>query len=338
MKPPSQSVPKRRRLSFDDVVAGVLAGDRAVLGQAITLIESQRPAHRQQAQEVLQRLLPDTGQAHRIGITGVPGVGKSTFLENLGMRLVDAGRQVAVLAVDPSSSLSGGSIMGDKTRMERLANHPKAFIRPSPSSGSLGGVARKTRETMLLCEAAGFDVVFVETVGVGQSEAMVAEMVDTVLLLLLPGGGDELQGIKRGLLELVDLIAINKADGASLAAARKTRSHYLAALKYVRSGHAQGAPPVHLISGLEGTGLEKLWQGIETLHQGAAADGSLKRRRQEQQRHWMWSLVEEELLMSFRCDPAVASNLAALEAQVVAGTLPPTAAALELLRLHRRGD
>lgn len=338
MKQPPTSVPKRRRLSTDDFVAGVLAGDRAVVGQAITLIESRRPAHREQAQDVLTRLLPHTGSAQRIGITGAPGVGKSTFLENLGMRRVDAGHRVAVLAVDPSSSLSGGSILGDKTRMERLANDDRAFVRPSPSSGSLGGVARKTRETMLLCEAAGFDVVFVETVGVGQSEAMVAEMVDAVVLLLLPGGGDELQGIKRGLLELVDLIAINKADGTSLPAARQTRSHYLAALKYVRSGHAQEAPPVHLISGLEGTGLDDLWEFLAAHRRRATADGSLERRRKEQQRHWMWSLVEEELLMSFRRHPEVASHLAALEARVVAGILPPGAAALELLRRYRRGD
>lgn len=325
---------RRHRPSTDDYVQGVLAGDRALLGQAITLIESRRFEHRQQAQEVLAQLLPETGTAHRVGITGVPGVGKSTFLENLGTRLVERGHRVAVLAVDPSSSVSGGSILGDKTRMERLAHHPRAFVRPSPSSGSLGGVARKTRESLLLCEAAGFDVVFVETVGVGQSEAMVAEMVDSVLLLLLPGGGDELQGIKRGLLELVDLIAINKADGGSLAAARKTRTHYLSALKYVRPGRSQHGAPVHLVSSLEGSGLDGLWQHLEDRQRRVRASGALAQRRSEQQRHWMWALVREELLTSFKHHPAISSRLAAVEALVVEGKLPPTAAALELLQRY----
>lgn len=317
---------------------GVLDGDRALLGQAITLIESRRSDHRAQAQEVLSRLLPETGKAHRVGITGVPGVGKSTFLETLGSRLVDKGHRVAVLAVDPSSSLSGGSILGDKTRMERLAHHPRAFVRPSPSGGSLGGVARKTRETLLLCEAAGFDVVFVETVGVGQSEAMVAEMVDSVLLLLLPGGGDELQGIKRGLLELVDLIAINKADGDAVAAARKTRTHYLAALKYVRPGRSQLGAPVQLISSLEGTGLDDLWLKLEDRMRRTRASGDLLRRRREQQRHWMWSLIEDELLTSFKGHPDVAGRLAEVEAAVIEGRQPPTAAALDLLRCFRPRD
>lgn len=334
MKDSVSGSPRRRRLSTEQYVEGVLAGERAVLGRAMTLVESRRPEHRGQAQEVLARLLPHTGKALRVGITGVPGVGKSTFLENLGMRLVQRHHRVAVLAVDPSSTVSGGSILGDKTRMLELGQHGDAFVRPSPSGGTLGGVARKTREAMLLCEAAGFDVVFVETVGVGQSEAMVAEMVDCVLLLLLPGGGDELQGIKRGLLERVDLIAINKADGASMAAARKTRTHYLSALKYVRPGRSQHGAPVHMVSSLEGTGLDELWLHLQDLHRRASASGALAERRSEQQRHWMWSLVEEELLTAFRRHPDVARHLQAAEDDVVAGRRPPTAAALDLLRRY----
>lgn len=325
--------PKRRPgLRVEDYVGGVLDGDRAVLGRAITLVESRHPRHRQQAQEVLTGLLPHTGKAHRLGITGVPGVGKSTFLENLGMRLIDRGHRVAVLAVDPSSTVTGGSILGDKTRMQRLGQHRGAFVRPSPSGGTLGGVARKTRETLLLCEAAGFDVIFVETVGVGQSEAMVADMVDSVLLLLLPGGGDELQGIKRGLLERVDLIAINKADGTSLAAARKTRTHYLAALKYVRPGRSHHGAPVHLVSGLQGTGIDELWAHLDDVHRRARASGTLDQRRSKQQRHWMWALVEDGLLSAFQGHDEVARLLPRLEREVEAGTVPPSAAAMELLK------
>jgi LAO/AO transport system kinase len=240
--PPSDApkpLPRRRTLSLDDYVSGVLAGDRAVLGRAISLVESNARAHHDLAQDVLIRLLPHTGKAHRVGVTGVPGVGKSTFIEALGTNLTQAGHRVAVLAVDPTSERTKGSILGDKTRMVTLSQNPSAFIRPSPSSGSLGGVGRKTRETMLLCEAAGFDIVLVETVGVGQSETMVADMVDFFLVLMLPGAGDELQGIKRGILELADMIAVNKADGSGDKAAERARREYATALELMH-GHASG--------------------------------------------------------------------------------------------------
>ena len=319
---------RRRELSVDDYERGVAGGDRTVLGRAITLVESRRADHREAAQELLTRLLPKTGGALRVGVTGVPGVGKSTFLERLGTRLTAAGRRVAVLAVDPSSPLSRGSILGDKTRMPGLAADRRAFIRPSPSGGSLGGVARKTREAMLLCEAAGYDVVFVETVGVGQSEAVVAGMVDLLLLLLLPGAGDELQGIKRGILERVDMVAVNKADGGNLAAARKARTYYLAALRYLRSGER---PKVMTVSGREGTGLEELWRTIEEHRRDRAASGELDRRRRDQRRQWMWSAVEDELWGSLRRHPAVTALLPELERRVIDGEIAPTLAARRLL-------
>ena len=237
-------------------------GNRGLLARAITLVESQRPRHQQQAQELLQLLLPQAGAAHRIGVTGVPGVGKSTFLERFGMQLLEHGHRVAVLAVDPSSSLNGGSILGDKARMHHLAQHANAFIRPSPSGNTLGGVARRTRESMMLCEAAGFDVVLVETVGVGQSETMVAQMVDFFLVLMLPGAGDELQGIKKGILELADVIAVNKADGDNQVKARIAVRDYSATLHYLRARSAHWQPSAMAVSGLEGVGLDELWQLI----------------------------------------------------------------------------
>ncbi len=326
---------RRRELSVDDYERGVLAGDRTVLARAITLVESHRADHREAAQELLTRLLPATGGGQRIGVTGVPGVGKSTFLERLGSELVARGRRVAVLAVDPSSTLSGGSILGDKTRMRSLAADRRAFIRPSPSGGSLGGVAQKTREAMLLCEAAGYDVVFIETVGVGQSEAVVAGMVDFLLLLLLPGAGDELQGIKRGLLERVDMVAVNKADGDHLAAARKAKAYYLSALKYLRPGgpasRGEWRPPVVTVSAREGTGFGELWAKIEEHRQLGSASGELERRRCDQRRAWMWSAVEDQLLGSLRCHPEVRALLPELERRVTAGELAPTRAARRLL-------
>lgn len=326
----------RRRLTVDDYAAGIATGDRAVLGRAITLVESRRADHREQAQELLTRILPRTGGAHRVGVTGVPGVGKSTFLESLGTLLTDRGRRVAVLAVDPSSSLSGGSILGDKIRMERLAADSRAFIRPSPTAGSLGGVARKTREAMLLCEAAGYDVIFVETVGIGQSETVVAGMVDFLLLLLLPGAGDELQGIKRGILEVVDMVAVNKADGDAVAAARKARSYYLAALRYLRPEGPLGRPPVVACSGREGTGLEDLWAGVEEHRRRSVESGDLERRRRDQRQQWMWSVVEDELMGSFRGDPRVGELLADLERRVIAGEIAPAQAARRLLAAYGR--
>ncbi|MCP3957527.1 MAG: methylmalonyl Co-A mutase-associated GTPase MeaB [bacterium] len=321
-----------RHLEIDDYVRGVTEGDRAVLGRAITLVESNRPDHQEQAQELLSRLLPRTGKALRVGVTGVPGVGKSTFLDALGTLLTGQGRRIAVLAVDPSSSVSGGSILGDKTRMESLATDARAFIRPSPSGGSLGGVARKTRESILLCEAAGYDVVFVETVGVGQSETLVAGMVDSVLLLLLPHAGDELQGIKRGILELVDLVAVNKADGERLGAARKARQQYLSALKFVRPASPAWRPTVLTVSARDGTGLEELWRKIEEHRATLEGSGELGTKRREQRLRWMWALVEEEVLGSFRRDPRVAEMLGEMERRVVAGEITPTQAATRLLR------
>ena len=323
-----------RGLQIDDYVRGVTRGDRAILGRAITLIESNRADHQEKAQELLTRLLPSTGNALRVGVTGVPGVGKSTFLDGLGTLLTSRGLRVAVLAIDPSSSVSGGSILGDKTRMERLACDPQAFIRPSPSGGSLGGVARKTRETILLCEAAGYEVVLVETVGVGQSEILVAGMVDSVLLLLLPNAGDELQGIKRGILELVDVVAINKADGERVAAARKARQQYLAALKFVRPQSPSWSPPVLAISARDGSGLDALWQQIEEHRRVLSESGEIESKRQSQRLQWMWAMVEEELLGAFHKDPNVVGGKASLEQQVMAGEITPTLAATRLLRLR----
>jgi LAO/AO transport system kinase len=266
---------RRRELSTHDYVAGVRAGDRTVLSRAITLVESAKPEHRARAQAVLLELLPSTGRARRVGVTGVPGVGKSTFVDALGTLLTGRGRKVAVLAVDPSSARTGGSVLGDKTRMARLAADPAAYVRPSPTGGTLGGVARATRETMLLCEAAGFDAVLVETVGVGQSETVVAGMVDFFLALMLPGAGDELQGIKKGLLEVADLIAVNKADGDDLLRARQAVRHYRDALRIVEPGSPGWRPPVLAVSALTGAGLPEPGTGTgEEMVIGASAPGS----------------------------------------------------------------
>lgn len=325
--------PRRQRPTVDELEAGVLRADRAAMGRAITLLESSRPADRERAGKLLRRLMPRSGGAHRVGVTGVPGVGKSTFLEALGTRLLDAGRRVAVLTVDPSSAVSGGSILGDKTRMAALSTHENAFVRPSPTGGSLGGVARKTRESMLLCEAAGYDVVFVETVGVGQSETVVAEMVDTVLLLLLPGGGDELQGIKRGILELIDVVAVNKADGDAVTAAREARVEYESGLRMIRPADGEWTPPVMACSAKTGDGLDEVWSAIEDHRRALESTGALDERRREQQWRWMWSQVEERLLDAFRRDPRVGARLAELEPAVRRGETPPSLAADELLAL-----
>ena len=302
------------------------------------LIGGSRADHRSLAQALLELLLPATGKALRVGLTGVPGVGKSTFLESLGLQLVATGQKVAVLAIDPSSSLSGGSILGDKTRMPRLAVEPRAFIRPSPAGGTLGGVARRTRETILLCEAAGYDVIFVETVGVGQSEALVAAMVDTVLLLLLPGAGDELQGIKRGILEQVDIVAVNKADGGGETAARQARVEYASGLKLIRPALSEWRPPVLLCSGLTGLGLPELWQQV--LAHRALLDrlGLLPARRRTQAREWLWAEIEEALLSSFRAEPEIAARLPGLEEAVADGRALPPRAAAELIALFRRSS
>ena len=323
--------PPRPRPGVDALVAGVRGGDRAALGQAITLVESSLPAHEAQAQALLARLLPWTGGALRVGITGVPGAGKSTLLEHLGVRLVERGHRVAVLAVDPSSGRTGGSILGDKTRMVRLGADPRAFIRPSPTGGTLGGVHRRTRETLLLCEAAGFDVVFVETVGVGQSETAVAEMVDTFVVLSLAGGGDELQGIKRGVLELAEVLCVHKADGENAAAAARAARAHESALHYLRPTTPGWTTPVVCASALADLGLNELWDAILAHRAHLEATGALRARRQEQLRRWMWSLVEDGLKQALAAHPGVAAAAPAVEAQVLAGQETPLRGARALL-------
>ena len=322
--------PMNSDFDLDALLGGIRSNDRAALGRAITLVESNSPGDRDRAQELLTALLPSTGGAHRIGVSGVPGVGKSTFIESFGLRLVEAGHRVAVLAVDPSSSVSKGSILGDKTRMEKLAASDGAFIRPSPTGGSLGGVARKTREAILVCEAAGYDVVLVETVGVGQSETTVAEMVDFFLLLKLAGAGDELQGIKRGILELADLIAINKADGDNIQAAELARAEFGRALGILRS-EDDWQPKVVTSSGRTGAGLDEIWQLIREHHELLSGNGELEKRRKQQLLGWMWSLVDEGLRTAVRSHPMVADTLAALEKNVLQGRTAPTSAAEQIL-------
>jgi LAO/AO transport system kinase len=328
----------RTRDAIEDLKTGVLSGDRAVLGRALTLVESNRPDHRQRAQALLAALLPETGGAHRIGITGVPGVGKSTFIETFGLRLIERGHRVAVLAVDPSSSVSKGSILGDKTRMEELSRHDLAFIRPSPAGGSLGGVARKTRESILVCEAAGFDIVLVETVGVGQSETTVADMVDFFLLLKLAGAGDELQGIKRGILELADVIAINKADGDNLAPAERARIEFERALHILRPAtDKQWMPRVVTSSAVTGGGLDEIYDLIVEHREFLVTAGLFESRRSTQQLHWMWSLVEEGLKTAVREHPGVVGRIEDLERAVIGGRITATAAAEEILEAFRDG-
>lgn len=321
-----------------ELVAGVLRGDRALLGRALTLVESRRADHRRLAEELLEAILPSTGKAIRVGVTGVPGVGKSTFLETLGSSLIGDGHKVAVLAIDPSSALSGGSILGDKTRMPRLAADPRAFVRPSPAGGTLGGVARRTRETLLLCEAAGFSVVFVETVGVGQSEALVAGMVDTVLLLLLPGAGDELQGIKRGILEQVDVVAVNKADGAGEPLARRARVEYASGLKLIRRALPEWKTPVLLCSGATGAGLPEVWREILAHRALLERLDLLMARRRAQARDWLWAEIEGGLLEGFRAHPGVAALFPQLASRVEAGEALPPRAAAELIAAFRESE
>lgn len=319
--------PKKRVLTDEELVAGVRAGDRAVLGQAVTLVESTRPGDQARARDLLDAVMPDTGQATRVGITGVPGVGKSTFIETLGTRLTAAGHRVAVLAVDPSSSRTGGSILGDKTRMGRLSTDPNAFIRPSPAAGTLGGVASRTLEALLLCEAAGHDVVLVETVGVGQSETMVAGMTDTFLALMLPGAGDELQGIKRGLLELADIIAVNKAD-ADPAGAKRAAHEYRQALRYVHPRVEGWRVPVTQCSALNDEGVDAVWAKVEA-HRDHLSGEALDTLRADQLEAWLWRLVDEGLRHALRQDsgPQTANLVAAVRAQRIS----PTVAAQRLL-------
>lgn len=310
-------------ISPDDI----LSGNRRSVARAITLVESSRADHREQAQVLLQEIIGHAGKAVRIGISGTPGVGKSTFIEAFGQFLTALDMKVAVLAVDPSSKRTGGSILGDKTRMEHLARDPNAFIRPSPSGGTLGGVARRTRETMILVEAAGYDVVLVETVGVGQSETTVAEMVDMFLLLLAPGGGDELQGIKRGVMELADLIVINKADGDLLAPAKRAATEYRGALGLIRPKYNSWRPRVRLASAIKGTGIDEIWRDITKFREGMADEGELDTLRADQSRSWMWQELTDGLMQALTEDKAVAGALSEWETKVSTGEATPGAAA-----------
>ena len=327
-----------RELSVDEHVDGILAGDRVVLGKTITLIESMRPEHHRKAMAVMERLLPHTGNAVRVGITGVPGVGKSTFVEALGSFLTARGLRIAVLAIDPSSQISSGSIMGDKTRMERLSVDENAFIRPSPSAGSLGGVARKTREAMLVCEAAGFDVIFVETVGVGQSETMVHSMVDFFLLLMLAGAGDSLQGIKRGIMELADAVVVNKADGDNVLAAERARVEYEHALHLMKHPAPGWSPPVLSCSALTRAGIERIWEAVEDFHGRMTGNGWMQQKRREQALSWMHEHIRHALQEHFLAHEGVAALLPMLERKVAAGELPALLASQRLLETFFNED
>jgi len=311
----------------------ILQGNRRAMAKAITLLESTNPASFEQGQELLDSLLPHTGKALRIGITGVPGVGKSTFIEAFGLFLIELGHRVAVLAVDPSSPITGGSIMGDKTRMKELSQHPDSFIRPSPSSGVLGGVARKTRETVLICEAAGYDIVFVETVGVGQSETLVDSMVDLFMLLMLPNAGDELQGIKKGVLELADLIVVNKSDGLQESQAITTQSEYRKAMRLLSSSKNSWEPQILRCSALEKQGIDTIWKAVENFRKALQNSGEWEKQRRNQSKKWMWTLVEEGLLNNFHKNKIIQKTITEMEKSVVSGEMLPANAVRKLLKM-----
>jgi LAO/AO transport system kinase len=320
-----------RNDSVEQLAEAVRNGDRAALPRAITLLESTRADHREKAQQLLLELTPDAGNAYRVGITGIPGVGKSTSIEALGMHLIELGHRVAVLAVDPSSTRTGGSILGDKTRMARLATHPDAYIRPSPTSGTLGGVAKATRETAVLLEAAGFDVILIETVGVGQSEVTVANMVDTFVLLTLARGGDQLQGIKKGVLELADIVVVNKADGDHLAEARSAARELSGAIRLIHPRETLWRPPVLTMSAAEGTGLKELWDTVERHRQVLREAGEFEARRRAQLVDWTWQMVRDTVLDRLLSSPKVRKMRADIERQVKAGELTPALAAQQIL-------
>jgi LAO/AO transport system kinase len=324
------------QLTCSELAKNVLLGDRRALSKAITLVESVLPTHREDALELLELLVPHTGNSIRIGISGAPGVGKSTFIESFGNYVIDQGHRVAVLAVDPTSSVSGGSILGDKTRMEVLSRKENAYIRPSPAGKILGGVTRRTRETLLLCEAAGFDVIFVETVGVGQSETLVAEMTDMFLLLLSPGSGDELQGIKRGIMELADLILVNKSDGDQLPAANRTVSDYQLALHFLHSRSLNWKARVQAISALTSQGIDAVWQTVIEYRNLLEHAGEISSRRTAQSCAWMWSETADELLTELKENKSVMALAEDLEREVKEGLLPPTVAAKRLIQTFRR--
>ena len=322
----------------ETLARAVLEGNRRALAQAITLIESTRSDHRTDASDLLERLIPHSGHSIRLGVSGVPGVGKSTFVEALGNHVIDAGHRVAVLTVDPSSAISGGSILGDKTRMELLSRRPEAYIRPSPAGKTLGGVTRRSREALILCEAAGFDVVIVETVGVGQSETKVADMTDMFVLLQLPGGGDELQGIKRGIMELADLILINKADDELKALAGRSAADYRSALRLLHPRSANWKVEVRPCSARDGDGIAEVWELVLQHRSVLETTGELNTRRAGQARDWMWSEVSDSLLTALQSNPAVREQIPLLEAAASEGRIPPTIAARQLLELFLKGQ
>jgi LAO/AO transport system kinase len=324
-------------VSVEELADKIRAGDRRALARAITLVESRREDHRLSAEKLLDLLLPRAGKSIRLGISGPPGVGKSTFIEAFGQYLIDSGHKVAVLAIDPSSKISGGSILGDKTRMTELAKRKEAYIRPSPAGETLGGVARRTREALLLCEAAGFDVVIVETVGVGQSETAVAEMTDMFLLLLSPAGGDDLQGVKRGVMELADLLIVNKADGDLAAAAERTASDYAHALRLMHALHADWQPSVVKCSALKGEGMAAVWAKVEAFRKATGKSGEFESRRRDQARNWLWQEVSDGLLDRVKSDPDLADRLAKLETKVGQRKASPAAAARQLLSSFFKG-
>jgi LAO/AO transport system kinase len=326
----------RTSKTIDEYVEGIRTRDRVVLSQAITLLESTRPEHQEKARAILDRVLPDTGDAIRVAVTGVPGVGKSTFIESLGTRLVEDGHHLAVLTIDPSSERSKGSILGDKTRMGALAARDDVYVRPSPTAGTLGGVARKTRETIFLCEAAGFDVVLVETVGVGQSEVKVRSMVDFFLLLALAGAGDELQGIKRGIVEMADAIAINKADGENRAAAENARAEYEKALHLLGETDSGWDPPVLTCSGQTGEGIDAVWDAVKEFQTQMQDSGYFRTQRRRQARHWMYQTIEQRLRDDFFSHPDVEAKRDEMETAVLDGTLSSFAAAEALLDTYRQ--
>jgi LAO/AO transport system kinase len=328
-------LPKNKAADIKSLAKDLRAGNRAALARAITLIESRRGDHQAAARDLVQGVLPDTGRAIRVGITGSPGVGKSTTIDGLGMFLIERGHRVAVLAVDPSSARTGGSILGDKTRMARLAASDSAFIRPSPASGTLGGVAAKTREAMLLCEAAGFDVVLVETVGIGQSETVVCDMTDFFLALMLPGAGDELQGIKKGLVELADMVAVNKADGDNIKRANLAAAEYRGALHILTPRSEHWHPPVVTYSALTGAGLAELWQKVLDHRAAMQACGEFTARRRQQQVKWMWSMLEQRMMARLRADPAIRAKVKKIEAEVADGRSSPAVAAEQIAEMLR---